>query len=306
MSMEAATAPAGVQFQAMGSPCELKLHAPAALAADVAARARAEVERLEQRYSRYRPDSLLGEINAVAGRGGGIDVDDETAQLLDYAATCHAESGGLFDITSGVLRRAWRFREGRLPARAEVDALLVHVGWQKLRWQRPRLELPAGMELDFGGIVKEYAADRVATLCVEAGCESALVNLGGDIRATGPQPGGSPWHVGIRDPRARNQDAPPLHVLALERGAVATSGDYERCIVVDGRRYGHVLDPRSGWPVQHLASVTVLADFCVLAGSAATIALLREADGPRWLAGLGLPHLWIDVRGEVGGSLAGP
>ena len=307
--MEAAATPVGVQFQAMGSPCELKLHADPALAAEVATQARAEIERLEQRYSRYRPDSLLGDINAVGARGGSIDVDEETAQLLDYAATCHAQSDGLFDITSGVLRKAWRFREGRLPAPADVAALLVHVGWQKLGWQRPRLELPAGTELDFGGIVKEYAADRVAMLCAEAGCGSALVNLGGDIRATAPQPGGAPWHIGIRDPRADAPGpphAPPLQVLALERGAVATSGDYERCIEIDGRRYGHVLDPRTGWPVRHLASVTVLADFCVLAGSAATIALLREADGPRWLAGLGLPHLWIDVQGRAGGILAPP
>ena len=300
--MATASAPLGVQFQAMGSPCELKLHAAPAVAAAVAAQARAELERLEQRYSRYRPTSLLGAINAVGERGGSIEVDEETAQLLDYAATCHAQSEGLFDITSGVLRRAWRFREGRLPAPAEVEALLPHVGWEKVGWQRPRLELPAGVELDFGGIVKEYAADRVATLCTEGGCASALVNLGGDIRATAPQPGGEPWHIGIRDPRAG--DAPPLHVLALERGAVATSGDYERCIVVDGRRYGHVLDPRTGWPVQHLASVTVLADFCVLAGSAATIALLRGSGGPGWLAGLGLPHLWVDTQGRAGGSLS--
>jgi len=302
--VETAATPGSVQFQAMGSPCELKLHAPAALANEVAAQARAEVERLEQRYSRYRPTSLLGQINAVGAHGGGIEVDEETAQLLDYAATCHAQSDGLFDITSGVLRRAWRFREGRLPARADVEALLVHVGWEKVGWQRPRLELPAGVELDFGGIVKEYAADRVATLCLEAGCASALVNLGGDIRATGPQPGGAPWRIGIRDPRTHGAAAPPRQVLALERGAVATSGDYERCIEIDGRRYGHVLDPRTGWPVQHLASVTVLADFCVLAGSAATIALLREAAGPQWLADLGVPHLWIDTQGRTGGTLA--
>jgi FAD:protein FMN transferase len=299
--MRAATTPLSVQFQAMGSPCELKLHAAAEIGARVVAQARAELERLEQRYSRYRPTSLLGAINAVGVRGGGIEVDDETAQLLDYAATCHAQSGGLFDITSGVLRKAWRFREGRLPSPAEVQSLLAHVGWQKVGWQRPRLELPAGVELDFGGIVKEYAADRLATLCTEGGCASALVNLGGDIRATAAQPGGEPWRIGIRDPRAG--DASPLQVLELERGAIATSGDYERCIVVDGRRYGHVLDPRTGWPVQYLASVTVLADFCVLAGSAATIALLREADGPGWLASLGLPHLWIDTQGRAGGSL---
>jgi thiamine biosynthesis lipoprotein len=161
--------------------------------------------------------------------------------------------------------------------------------------------MPAGMELDFGGIVKEYAADRLATLCADAGCTQGFVNLGGDIRVMGPKPDGSPWQIAIQDPRARDERA--LLTLPVLRGGIATSGDYARCIEIDGVRYGHVLDPRTGWPVQHLASVTVLADFCVLAGSAATIALLRAAAGPAWLAQLGLPHLWVDTRGHSGGTL---
>jgi FAD:protein FMN transferase len=290
------------RFQAMGSPCELQLHAPDALLAQgINAQARAELERLEQRYSRYRDSSYLSAINRVAAAGGSITVDDETAGLLDYAAACHAQSDGLFDITSGLLRRAWRFREGRLPDRSEVEPLLAHVGWHRLAWQRPVLTLPAGMELDFGGIVKEYAADRLATLCAEVGCAHGFVNLGGDIRVLGPKPDGSPWQIAIQDPRARGERA--LLTLPVLRGGVATSGDYARCIEIDGVRYGHVLDPRSGWPVQHLASVTVLADFCVLAGSASTIALLRAAQGPAWLAQLGLPHLWVDTQGRSGGTL---
>jgi thiamine biosynthesis lipoprotein len=289
-------------FQAMGSPCELQLHAPDALFAQgLASQARAELERLEQRYSRYRSDSLLSDINRVAAAGGEVSVDAETAGLLDYAATCHEQSDGLFDITSGLLRRAWRFREGRLPEAQEVQALLAHIGWQRLVWQRPLLRMPAGMELDFGGIVKEYAADRLATLCEQAGCAHGFVNLGGDIRVLGPHPDGSPWRIAIRDPRGPANGV--LLTLAIARGGAATSGDYERCIEIDGRRYGHVLNPRTGWPVQYLASVTVLADFCVLAGSAATIALLREQQGAAWLATLGLPHLWVDTQGRAGGTL---
>jgi len=290
------------RFQAMGSPCELQLHAPDALLAQgVCVQARAELERLEQRYSRYRESSYLSQVNRVAARGGQVRVDDETAGLLDYAEACHAQSDGLFDVTSGLLRRAWRFREGRLPGRHEVEPLLAHVGWHRLRWQRPVLTLPAGMELDFGGIVKEYAADRLATLCAEAGTPHGFVNLGGDIRVIGPKPDGSPWHIAIQDPRARGERA--LLTLPVHRGGVATSGDYARCIEIDGVRYGHVLDPRTGWPVQHLASVTVLADFCVLAGSAATIALLRARQGPAWLSESGLPHLWVDTQGRSGGTL---
>jgi thiamine biosynthesis lipoprotein len=163
------------------------------------------------------------------------------------------------------------------------------------------LEFPVpGLELDLGGIVKEYAADRAATLCREFGIAHALVNLGGDIRVIGPHPDGSPWRIGIRDP---HREEGVLQMLELYHGALASSGDYERCISIDGVRYGHVLNPRTGWPVRHLAAVSVIADFCVVAGSASTIGMLMEEDGGTWLQELGLPHLWVDVNGKTGGNL---
>jgi len=289
-------------WRAMGSPCEIALYArhadDARRAADAA---QAEVERLEARYSRYREDSFLSEINRAAARGGSLEVDPETAALLDYAAACHRESGGLFDPTSGVLRRAWRFDRDELPDPARVAALLGVVGWTRLDWSRPRLGFPvAGMELDLGGVVKEYAADRVAVVCRALGVRAGMVNLGGDVRVLGPKPDGALWRIGIRHPRRRGA---LLCTVELSDGGLATSGDYERCIVLDGVRYGHVLNPRTGWPVRQLASVSVVAERCVVAGSAATIALLRERQGPAWLASLGLPHLWVGVDGETGGTL---
>lgn len=293
----------------MGSPCEIQLevaagrgHVAAGPEIDAALGAAiAEVERLEARYSRYRETSFLSEINRVAAQGGTIEVDPETAGLLDYAATCHAESDGLFDVTSGILRRAWRFQEQRLPAASEVAALLNRVGWHRLDWRAPRLAFgEPGLELDFGGIVKEYAADRVAALLQARGLPHALVNLGGDIRAAGPRADGSAWQIGIRDPRRPGEI---LLRVALREGALSTSGDYERCIEIDGVRYGHVLDPRTGWPVRFMASASVLAPLCVVAGSASTIALLRGEAGPAWLEALGLPCLWVDVDGRPGGSL---
>lgn len=289
-------------FQAMGTRCETQLYAANAdTAARAAAAVQADVERLEAAYSRYRDDSFLSRINRVAATGGSITVDKETAHLLDYAATCHAESGGLFDITSGVLRRAWNFKSGQLPEPAAVQQLLQQVGWHKLRWQSPVLEFPEpGLELDFGGVVKEYAADRAATLCRHHGADHALINLGGDIRIVGPHPDGSPWRIAIRDPRDANS---VLQTLELFSGALASSGDYERCIEIDGVRYGHILNPLTGWPVRHMAAVSVAADFCVIAGSAATIGMLLEDKGAEWLRQLGLPHLWVDVNGVAGGAL---
>jgi len=156
------------------------------------------------------------------------------------------------------------------------------------------------MELDLGGVVKEYAVDRAATLCIQHGVNHGLINLGGDIKLIGPRPDGAPWRVGVADPRKKGVT---LDTLSLRTGAVASSGDYERCIEVAGVRYGHVLNPKTGWPVKKLAAVTVVGDFCVVAGSASTIAMLKEEQGPAWLESLGLPHLWVDVDGRVGGTL---
>lgn len=291
-------------FRAMGSPCETQLYArDDGSARRIAHLAIADAERLEARYSRYRDDSLLSAINRVAAAGGHIDVDAETASLLNYADTCYQQSGGLFDITSGLLRQAWDFKSGVLPEDGRIRRLLDRIGWHKVRWTPPTLHFEPGMEIDFGGIVKEYAADHLATLCWNAGARHGLVNLGGDIRVIGPHPDGGPWRIGIQHPRRPGTES--IETIALHQGGVASSGDYERCITVDGVRYGHILNPRTGWPVRHMAAVTVMADFCVVAGSASTIAMLKQKDGPAWLASLGLRHLWVDVDGNVGGTLTG-
>jgi FAD:protein FMN transferase len=290
------------EFKAMGTPCDIQLfarnEAEAKCAADAAI---ADIQRLEARYSRYKADSFLSEINRAAAIAGIISVDDETASLLDYAVTCYEQSDGLFDITSGILRCAWKFDQGKLPEQSLIDKLLDKVGWHKVVWKRPVLSFSVpGMEIDFGGVVKEYAVDRAASLCYGLGIRHGVINLGGDIKVIGPRDDGSPWRVGIRHPRSKDA---LLDTISLYKGALASSGDYERCIMVDGVRYGHVLNPKTGWPVRHLAAVSVIGDFCVVAGSASTIAMLKEDQGTEWLQDLGLPHLWVDTHGETGGSM---
>jgi FAD:protein FMN transferase len=292
-----------VSFKGMGSPCEVRLYGDdEAETQAILAAAQGEVLRLEAKYSRYREASLATRINRSAGNPAGVEVDAETARLLDYAESCWRQSEGGFDATSGILRRAWRFEAGRVPAQAEIAALLPLVGWEKLRWRAPQLVLPrAGMELDFGGFVKEYAADRVAELCRRRGARHGLVDLGGDLAIVGPHPDGKPWRVGIRDPRAPHR---ALGSLPVGWGGVATSGDYERGMTVAGVRYGHILDPRTGWPVRGLAAVTVVAPHCLVAGTLTTMALLRGAAGGAWLDDCGAHGLWVTESGRVGGSLA--
>jgi thiamine biosynthesis lipoprotein len=290
------------EFKAMGTPCDIQLYAQTEQKARQAAQiVIKDIERLEQRYSRYKTDSFLSDINRVAASGGDIEVDDETASLLDYALTCYEQSDGLFDITSGLLRQAWTFQAGKLPDPGIIESLLTRIGWHRVIWRKPMLAFSVpGMEIDFGGVVKEYAVDRAATLCLQHGIKHGVINLGGDIKVIGPRADGSPWRVGIRDPRSRDDI---LDTLLLYEGAMASSGDYERCIIVDGKRYGHVLNPKTGWPVGFLSAVSVIGDFCVVAGSASTIAMLKESDGVDWLEELSLPYLWVDIHGQSGGSL---
>jgi thiamine biosynthesis lipoprotein len=290
-------------FRAMGSPCELHLYGESRGEIDgVADAAKALVLRIEHKYSRYRDDSVVAAINRSAGDPAGIEVDEETASLLDYAHTAYEQSGGLFDVTSGSLRRVWNFKSGRVPSRAEVTEALGRVGWSRVRWSRPRLVLPvAGMELDFGGFGKEYAVDCATDLCRARGVRHGMVDLGGDLRAIGPHPDGRPWIAGIRDPRAPER---PMASIPLFSAGLATSGDYERCMIVDGVRYTHILDPRSGWPVTGLRSASVVAPQCLVAGTATTIALLKGArGGARFLDGLRLPNVRMDSEGRISGSL---
>ena len=291
------------RFRAMGSPCELQLYGDSRKALDeLAKQCTREIARLEIKYSRYREDSLASAINRSAGDEQGVVVDDETAALLDFAQTAHRESGGRFDATSGVLGRVWDFRSNELPDPAALAATRALVGWSKLAWERPRIVLPIpGMQLDFGGFVKEYAADRVAVLCRDASLGSGLVDLGGDLAVVGPHPDGSPWQVGIRNPRRPSE---AIARIALSSGGIATSGDYERCMVVDGIRHSHLLDPRTGESFRGgPASVSVTAPLCLVAGAATTIAMLHpEAESAHFLAELGLPHLVIRQDGSITGN----
>lgn len=291
-----------IPFRAMASPCELQLHGADADSVAAAARAAiAEVARIEAKYSRYREDSVASAINRSAGDPAGFRTDPETRALLDYAQTAFQHSDGLFDVTSGVLREVWDFRAGVLPRRADVERVLARVGWQRVGWADGVIALPAGMQIDFGGYGKEYAADLAAGVLRRHGVSAGLVDLGGDVRIVGPHPDGSPWTVGVRDPR-RAQGA--MATIALHEGAIATSGDYQRCMVVDGLRYSHLLDPRSGWPVSGLTSVSVVASHCLIAGTATTIAMLKGDAGSAWLDALGVPNLRVDRNGILGGRLA--
>jgi thiamine biosynthesis lipoprotein len=247
-----------------------------------------EAWRVEKKYSRYRGDSVTAWIHD--NRGTAIEVDPETASLIDFASQCFDLSEGLFDITSGVLRAAWTFdRSDRIPEAAAIERLLPLVGFEKLQWRSPRLMLPTGMELDFGGLGKEYAVDCAYELLAVRDWTPFLINFGGDLRANRP-PSHGPWQVGIERP---DTDREAMMLLDLEYGALATSGDSRRYLLKNGIRYSHILNPLTGWPApESPRSITVAASSCTEAGLLSTVAMLHGAGAQAYLEEQGVRY-WL-------------
>lgn len=281
----------------MGGLCEVVLAAQSlAHAQSLAMPAIDEVHRIERKYSRYTGDSVVSEINAQAG-GSPVECDEETLSLLGFAAQLHKQSDGLFDITSGVLRRAWNFDVPVVPSEASLAPLLALVGWGLVEVSAGRVRLTLrGMELDFGGFGKEYAADRAAHVLDQAGVRHGYTNLAGDMRFLGPKPSGEPWMIGIQDPRVRGR---VVATLPMSQGGLATSGDYERYFELDGRRYCHVLNPFTGMPVTHWRTVSVTAPMAVISGCCSTVAMLKQGQGLGFLRACGFDFLAVDSAGTV-------
>jgi thiamine biosynthesis lipoprotein len=268
-------------FSAMAGPCEVLVDtADERLVFTLAEMAAAEAWRIEAKFSRYRDDNIIHQINHA--RGQPVEVDAETARLLDFAARCYDISEGLFDITSGILRLAWAFDGGdRVPTQSLIDSLLERIGWFRLEWENPWLTMPEGMQLDFGGIGKEYAVDRVADLLAAQTDAPLLINFGGDLHCSGAQRGGQPWTTGIEDPENQGK---ARETIRLYSGALATSGDARRYVQKDGIRYSHILNPKTGWPdPRSPRSVTVAAQNCTDAGILATLAMLQGKDAEEFL-----------------------
>lgn len=268
-------------FQAMASPC--RLLADVKSVSDVVEMLNAvaaEAWRIEDKFSRYISSNIVDDINSSDGHE--IEVDDETANLLDFADSLYRMSDGRFDISSGALRKVWNFDgSDRVPSQADIDAVVQVIGWDKVRWQKPVLKLRPGMEIDLGGIGKEYAVDRAAALVRQLTDAGSLINFGGDLAVVG-EPAAGGWRVGIEsvDPDVNQPD----RLIRLRSGALATSGDARRFVLKDGVRYGHVLNPMTGWPIDNAPrSITVAADTCTQAGMLATLAMLRGADAEDFL-----------------------
>ena len=276
-------------FRAMGSDCEFQLCFGGGSDSQFIFKClQDELERLESKYSRFRKDSLLSQINL----GKEVNIDNETISLLEHAFNCFEQSEGLFDVTAGRLNSLWDFKKKKVPSQEEISYALSVTDFSKVSWNNGILSMPAGMNVDFGGIVKEYAADTLAVLAVKFGVQYGLINLGGDIAIVGNKPDGIAWKVGITDPRGTETEIASIDIYS---GGLATSGDYKRYFIYEGKRYSHILNPKTGFPCAGLRAVSVAANLCTVAGSIATIAMLKdEPEAIKWLNDLEVPFVAMD------------
>ena len=228
----------------------------------------------EAKYSRFLDDSLISRINAAAGKHW-VEVDEETDRIFSLCSDLFFFTQGSFDPTALPLIRLWNWKANPpvVPDEPAIRAARELVGWNKVQRRRGAIFLPRpGMALDLGGIGKEYAVDRAMTLAAQFGIENVLVDFGQDIRAQGRPPGRPAWHVGLENPR---NPGSCWASVAVTNHAVASSGDYLRHFIHHGRRYGHIIDPRTGYPAANdCRAASVVAPTCTIAGILTTTACI--------------------------------
>jgi thiamine biosynthesis lipoprotein len=274
-----------VSFSAMASPCEILLHTDnKELVSEIAKAAFIETSRIEDAFSRYKVNNLCWKLNQSNGQP--VSINQETFKLLNYASQLFLLSNNLFDITSGVLRKVWQFtNDSKPPSQSQIDQVLPFVGFEKINYNQHEFSMPTGMEVDFGGIGKEYCVDTVASL-VDIYCQknevSFLVNFGGDLVAKNYNIAHPAWKVGLESVQAKNESQAVIEVL---RGAIATSGSTKRVFEYQGKQYAHILNPITGYPVEGAPrSVSVFAKTCSLAGGMSTLAQLQGKDAEKFLS----------------------
>lgn len=263
-------------FPALGTTCEVQYAAPGgdAQAENFERAAVGWVNAFEAKYSRFLPGSLLSRINAAAGLAW-VEIDPEMETLLQLCDTLYFMTQGVLDPTALPLIQLWNYKaeNPRIPSPAEIAAARARVGWKKVQRAPGKLYLPEpGMALDFGGFGKEYAVDFVAQLALDHGLPCALVDFGHDLRAIGAPPGRPAWHIGLEDPQKPGTSSGSV---ALSGKGIASSGDYIRSFSIGGKRYGHIIDPRTGWPIANgCIQATVIASSCLQAGVLSTTAFV--------------------------------
>jgi thiamine biosynthesis lipoprotein len=270
-----------LKFKALGTVCEVQFRSVSVeIAKEFRKLGLGWLRDFEEKWSRFKPTSLLCQINAEAGRSG-VEISKADEEILRLCEHTFQISGGLNDPTSLPLTSLWdrAGREDRLPSSEEIEAAKNLISWPMVEWGDGRVFLPEnGMALEIGGFGKEYAVDRLIGFAKRLGIVDCLVDLGRDVSALGQPPNGPVWVVGIED--AKEEDAVAFR-LAVSGKGLATSGNGRRYRMIKGKKFGHIIDPRSGWPAENdLLTASCLADDCLTAGILSTNACITgEKEG---------------------------
>lgn len=277
-------------FMAMASPCDVLMDVDDALLAQkILSDVADEAWRIEDKFSRYKRGNIIDKINC--SNGSPVEIDEETSRLLDFANELFEISEGLFDITSGVLRTIWKFDgSDNVPADKQIKKIIKNIGWQRVARENNTLRLPEDMEIDLGGIGKEYAVDRCVQIARQKTNESVLINFGGDLAMTVARKDNQYWSVG----RLVTGSDEACGLFQLYRGAIATSGDANRYLLKDGIRYSHILNPKTGRSILGAPhTVSVAAPTCVEAGMMSTLAMLQGSKAEEFLKIQEVDY-WVD------------
>jgi FAD:protein FMN transferase len=270
-----------LQFRAMSTHCQVKAHGtPDPVLKTYFDNALDWVAWFEARYSRFIDDSLISRINQAAGREW-VEIDPETEVLFNLCQEMIFFTSGVFDPTSLPLIKLWNWKAQppTVPSHEAIAKAQKLVGWSSVRRRKGAVMLPVqGMMIDLGGIGKEYAVDRVVQMGLDVGLTNVLVDFGQDVRVHGRAANNTTWRIGLENP---HKPGSCWAALSVSNAAVATSGDYVRHFVHDGRRYGHIIDPRTGYPSDNgTMSVSIIAPHCTFAGILSTAAfILGPQDG---------------------------
>lgn len=270
----------------------------------------AEIKRVEALMTTWRPDSEVSKINAAAGRAAVV-VGAETFAIVKESVHASAISEGAFDVTFHSLHGLWRFDEDldpHPPSAKDVKARLAFVGWRNIKLDESRRTVMLAKtetQIGLGGIAKGYGVDRAVKVLEEAGLTSFFVQAGGDLFARGSKPDGKEWTAGVRDPRGKTSKS-FFAMLPITDHAFSTAGDYERSYVVDGKRYHHIIDPRTGFPATACRSVTIWAPTALVAdeiddavfvlGPEKGLALVESLDGVGAVVIDAKNNVWVSKR----------
>ncbi len=231
----------------------------------------AEMQRIERLFTTFDPTSQTNQINAQAGIQP-VKVDREVFELIQRSIRISELTSGAFDITYGSIdKRLWNFDTNMtsLPDKETAKQSVRLINYRNVTLDKDAGTVflrEKGMRIGFGGIGKGYAADRAKQILIEKGITSGIVNASGDLSAWGHQQNGKPWTIGIADPDTKN----PFSYVNITNMAVATSGNYEKYVTIAGQRYSHTIDPRTGFPVTGIKSVTIISPYAELSDAMAT------------------------------------